>query len=241
VLQKYDMTESANVDIEEVAKFSDSAERWWDLDSDFRPLHDLNPVRISWINRIISLKGQRVADIGCGGGILSEGMAKLGALVTGVDMSEQSLAVARAHAREHDHKIDYQHTAVEPFAAEHPGIYDVITCLEMLEHVPDPSSVVRACAQLVKPGGHVFFSTINRNSKAYVMAVVGAEYVLGLLPRGTHDYSKFIRPGELSGYCRKTGLEVDEIVGMHYDPFRRTAELCDDPSVNYLLHARRIV
>ena len=233
------MTSSPNVDPQEIAKFSDNAERWWDVDSDFRPLHDINPVRLDWINRSMALRGQRAVDIGCGGGLLSEGMAKLGAKVTGVDMSEQSLAVARAHATESGFNIDYQHSPVEQFASRHAAKFDVVTCLEMLEHVPDPSSVVSACAALVKPGGHLFFSTINRNPKAYLMAVVGAEYVLRLLPRGTHDYAKFIRPAELASYCRESGLVVDEIIGMRYDPFQRKAELSADTSVNYLLSARR--
>lgn len=233
------MKTALNVDVQEVSKFSDTAERWWDLDSDFRPLHDINPRRLNWINSASPLKGLRVVDVGCGGGLLSEGMAEFGASVCGLDLSEESLEIARSHAIESGYKIEYHHCAVEQFAAQHPGKFDVVTCLEMLEHVPDPESVVRACATLLKPEGQIFLSTINRNPKAYLMTVVGAEYVLRLLPRGTHDYAKFIRPAELSGFCRNAGLIVDEIIGMHYDPFRRTAELTDDTSVNYLLRAQR--
>ena len=233
------MSVSMNVDSQEIAKFSASADRWWDPDSDFRPLHDINPVRLDWINSSIPLRGLRAIDVGCGGGLLSEGLAKLGAKVTGVDMSEKSLEIARLHAQESGCRIEYHHAAAEPFASQHAAKFDVVTCLEMLEHVPDPGSVVSACGQLVKPGGQVFFSTINRNPKAYLMAVVGAEYVLRLLPRGTHDYAKFIRPAELSSYCREAGLVVDEIIGMSYDPFSRKAGLTDDTGVNYLLRARR--
>ena len=229
-----------NLDTQEIAKFSKSAEHWWDVDSDFRPLHDINPVRLDWINRAAPLRGLRVLDVGCGGGLLSEGLAALGAKVTGLDMSEQSLDVARLHALESGYKIDYHHIAAEDFALQHAAKFDIVTCLEMLEHVPDPSSAVEACSSLLKPGGHVFFSTINRNPKAYLMAVVGAEYVLRLLPRGTHDYAKFIRPAELANYCREAELVVNEIVGMRYDPFQRKAEITEDTGVNYLLRASRL-
>ena len=232
------MSTTSNVDPQEVSKFSDSADRWWDADSDFRPLHDINPVRLAWINKASTLTGKRVVDVGCGGGLLSEGMAMLGAKVTAIDMSAPALEIARAHASTNNCQIDYQLAAAEQFAAQHGAKFDVVTCLEMLEHVPDPSSVVRACAAMLKPDGKVFFSTINRNPKAYLMAVVGAEYVLRLLPRGTHDYAKFIRPAELAAYCRGAGLVVDEIIGMRYEPFSRDAELTPDTSVNYLLRAR---
>ncbi len=229
-----------NVDPQEISKFSEGADRWWDTDSDFRPLHDINPARLAWINNATKLRGKRVLDVGCGGGLLSEGMAKLGGIVSAIDMSAEALAVARAHALTNTCEIDYQLCAAEDFALRHPAKFDVLTCLEMLEHVPNPASVVQACATLVKPGGHVFFSTINRNPKAYLMAVVGAEYVLRLLPRGTHDYAKFIRPAELASFCRDAGLIVDEIIGMRYEPFSRHAELTVDTSVNYLLRAQRV-
>lgn len=229
---------SANVDPQEISKFSEGADRWWDVDSDFRPLHDINPARLAWINNATNLRGKRVLDVGCGGGLLSEGMAKLGGKVSAIDMSAEALAVARSHAIASACEIDYQLCAAEEYATQHSGKFDVITCLEMLEHVPDPASVVQACAQLVKSGGQVFFSTINRNPKAYLMAVVGAEYVLGLLPRGTHDYAKFVRPAEMAAFCRDAGLIVDEIIGMRYAPFSRHAELTADTSVNYLLRAR---
>lgn len=240
MLQKNNMTAAMNLDAQEIAKFSESAERWWDVNSDFRPLHDINPMRLNWINSVAPVRGLSVLDVGCGGGLLSEGLAKLGANVTGLDMSDQSLDVARSHAIESGCKIEYHHVAVEDFALRHAAKFDIVTCLEMLEHVPAPNSIVNACSVLVKPGGHIFFSTINRNPKAYLMAVVGAEYLLRLLPRGTHDYAKFIRPAELASYCRNAELVVDEIVGMHYDPFQRKAELTDDTGVNYLLRAKRL-
>jgi len=230
---------NANADPAEVQKFSDLAHRWWDPTSEFRPLHEINPLRLGWIDSKAGLAGKRVLDVGCGGGILSEGMAALGASVTGIDLSDKALGVARLHLFESGHKVDYQLSSAEQFAQRHAGTFDVVTCMEMLEHVPDPSSTVAACAQLVKPGGDVFFSTINRNLKAYLLAVIGAEYVLELLPKGTHDYAKFIRPSELSRYCRQAGLETAEIIGMTYNPISRTYSLCRDTDVNYLLHARR--
>jgi 2-polyprenyl-6-hydroxyphenyl methylase/3-demethylubiquinone-9 3-methyltransferase len=228
-----------NADPHEVAKFSELAHRWWDPNSEFKPLHDINPLRLDWIDRSCGLAGKRVLDVGCGGGILSESMAVRGAEVSGIDLSEKALAVARLHLLESGHKVDYRHVAAEQFAAEQPSSFDVVTCLEMLEHVPDPASTIRACAALVKPGGQVFFSTISRNPKAYLLAVIGAEYVLNLLPRGTHDYAKFIRPSELARMVRQAGLEVGEVVGMSYNPLTRQYSLGADTSVNYLLRARR--
>jgi 2-polyprenyl-6-hydroxyphenyl methylase/3-demethylubiquinone-9 3-methyltransferase len=228
-----------NVDPQEVAKFGDLAHRWWDPNSEFKPLHDINPLRLGWIDRSASLKGKQVLDVGCGGGLLSEGMAEMGARVTGIDLSDKALGVARLHLLESGQQVDYRHIAAEDMANSHPASFDVVTCLEMLEHVPDPASTVRACAQMVKPGGQVFLSTINRNPKAYLFAVVGAEYILNLLPKGTHDYAKFLRPAELARHCREAGLTVCEIVGMRYNPMTRTYSLGRDTSVNYLIRARR--
>lgn len=228
-----------NADQRELEKFGEVAHRWWDPNSEFRPLHDINPLRLSWIDRHSALKGRRVLDVGCGGGLLAEGMARLGAETTGIDLSERPLAVARLHLLESGLKVDYRQVAVEALAAESPGSFDVVTCMEMLEHVPDPASVVSACAKLAKPGGTVFLSTINRTPKAYAFAVLGAEYLLRLLPRGTHDYARFLRPAELAAHCRAAGLEVEEIAGMDYDPFRRQACLGKDTAINYLLRARR--
>lgn len=228
-----------NADPDELAKFSDLAHRWWDPNSEFKPLHDINPLRLDWIDRACGLAGKDVVDVGCGGGILSESMAGRGAAVTGIDLSEKALGVARLHLLETGGKVDYRHIAAEQLAAERPAAYDVVTCLEMLEHVPDPASTIRACAALVKPGGHVFFSTISRNPKAYLLAIVGAEYVLNLLPRGTHDYAKFIRPSELARMVREAGLDMTEVIGMSYNPLTRTYSLGQDTSVNYLLRARR--
>lgn len=230
---------SINADPQELAKFGDLAHRWWDPNSEFKPLHDINPLRLGWINRNCGLRGKKAIDVGCGGGLLSEGMAALGAEVTGIDLGEKALGVARLHLYESGLKVDYRHISAEQMAADHPGAFDVVTCLEMLEHVPDPASTVRACAQLAKPGGDVFFSTINRNPKAYLFAVVGAEYVLNMLPRGTHDYARFLRPAELARHCREAGLGVVEVVGMSYNPISRTYSLGRDTSVNYLIRARR--
>jgi 2-polyprenyl-6-hydroxyphenyl methylase/3-demethylubiquinone-9 3-methyltransferase len=230
---------TTNADPRELDKFGDLAHRWWDPNSEFKPLHDINPLRLGWIDRACGLSGKRVVDVGCGGGLLSEGMAALGAQVTGIDLSDKALAVARLHLLESGRAVDYRHVAAEALAAEMPSAFDAVTCLEMLEHVPDPASVVRACADLVKPGGQVFFSTLNRNPKAYLFAVIGAEYLLKLLPPGTHDYDKFIRPAELSRHCRQAGLEVAEIVGMSYNPISRSYSLGSDTSVNYLLRATR--
>lgn len=228
-----------NVDHHEVAKFSELAHRWWDPNSEFKPLHDINPLRLGWIDRSTGLAGKRVLDVGCGGGLLTEGMAACGAKVTGIDLSEKALGVAKLHMLESGRQIDYRHVAAETLASEEPAGYDVVTCLEMLEHVPDPASTIAACAQLVKPGGLVFFSTINRNPKAYLFAVIGAEYILNLLPKGTHDYAKFLRPAELARHARDAGLAVEEIIGMSYNPLTRTYRLGSDTSVNYLLRATR--
>ena len=228
-----------NVDSAEIAKFNALAERWWDPDSDFRPLHDINPARLNYIDERVSLPGKTVIDIGCGGGLLSEGMARRGAVVTGIDLGEAPLAVARLHAEDSGVSVDYQQISAEQIAAERAGQYDVVTCLEMLEHVPDPASVIRACATLVKPGGHVFFSTINRNPKAFLFAIVGAEYVMRLLPRGTHEYAKLIRPSELAMWSRDAGLQVRETTGMSYNPVTQVCKLNRNVSVNYLMHTVR--
>ncbi|MDT0499803.1 MULTISPECIES: bifunctional 2-polyprenyl-6-hydroxyphenol methylase/3-demethylubiquinol 3-O-methyltransferase UbiG [unclassified Halomonas] len=233
-------SKAENMDPGEIAKFEALAERWWDSTGEFKPLHDINPLRLDFIDARAGLAGRRVLDVGCGGGILSEGMAHRGADVIGIDLGEAPLGVARLHAEEQGLEIDYRRVSVEALAEEAPASFDVVTCLEMLEHVPDPGSVVRACATLVKPGGQVFFSTLNRNPKALALAVVGAEYLLRMLPRGTHDYAKFIRPAELAGWCRQAGLEVREQSGLVYNPLSRRYRLHPtDVSVNYLMHCRR--
>jgi len=230
------MTTTLNADPAELAKFSDLAHRWWDPESEFRPLHQINPLRLEWINSLCPLQGRKVLDIGCGGGILSDSMARKGAEVLGIDLSTKALRVAQMHALESQTpNINYREVSAEDLAAQEPGTYDVVTCMEMLEHVPDPSSVVRACATLVKPGGQVFFSTLNRNAKSFLMAIVGAEYVLNLLPRGTHEYAKMIRPSELSSYCRATGLDVQGMRGLEYNPLTQRYWLSDDTSVNYMV------
>ena len=228
-----------NADPNEVQKFSELAHRWWDPASEFKPLHEINPLRLGWIDGKAGLAGKTVLDVGCGGGILAEGMASLGARVTGIDLSEKALSVARLHLFESGHSVDYRLISAEAFAEESPGHFDVVTCMEMLEHVPDPASTIAACARLVKPGGHVFFSTINRNPKAYALAIIGAEYVLNMLPRGTHEYEKFIKPSELSRYCRNAGLDTEELTGMSYNPLTRVYSLGRDTDVNYLMHTRR--
>ena len=230
-------TASNNSDPQELAKFNELAHRWWDPNSEFKALHDINPLRLNWIDQAIVLKGKRVLDVGCGGGLLSEGMAERGASVSGIDLGDKALAVARLHLLESGRQVDYRKIAVEELAREQPATFDVVTCMEMLEHVPDPASIVKACAALVKPGGTVFFSTISRNLKAYLQAVIGAEYVLNLLPRGTHDYTKLIRPAELAHFCRDGGLQVGEIIGMGYNPFTKIYALNNDPRVNYLMRA----
>lgn len=225
-----------NADPLELDKFSQLAHRWWDPQSEFRPLHEINPLRLDWIEQHAGLAGKFVLDIGCGGGILSESMAQAGASVTGIDLSEKALGVARLHLLESGGKVDYRMISAEALAAESPGTFDVVTCMEMLEHVPDPASVIASCSALVKPGGHVFFSTLNRNLKSYVLAVIGAEYILGLLPRGTHDYAKFIKPSELSRWAKSVALEPDELIGMTYNPLTKKYSLGRDTDVNYLMH-----
>lgn len=234
------MQAAANVDPAELAKFSQLAHRWWDQEGEFRPLHQINPLRLEWIDGLVRLKGLQVVDIGCGGGILSEAMARKGAQVLGVDLASKSLRVAQLHALEaQTPRVAYREIGAEDLAAELPGQFDVVTCMEMLEHVPDPQSVVRACAALVKPGGWVFFSTINRNPKAFLFAIVGAEYVLNLLPRGTHEYKKLIRPAELAAFARGSGLELGATRGMGYNPVTRRYALTHDTSVNYLLATQK--
>ena len=233
------LQQSTNADPAEVRKFSDLAHRWWDPNSEFKPLHDINPLRLNWIDQATGLQGKKVIDIGCGGGILSESMAAKGAQVTGIDLSDKALAVARLHLLESGQTVDYRHIAAESMAAEHPAHFDAVTCLEMLEHVPDPAQTIAACATLVKPGGDVFLSTLNRNPKAYLFAVIGAEYILNMLPKGTHDYAKFIKPAELIRMARDAGLDLVSMTGMSYNPLSKVYSLGDDTSVNYLVHLRR--
>jgi 2-polyprenyl-6-hydroxyphenyl methylase/3-demethylubiquinone-9 3-methyltransferase len=228
-----------NADPLEVQKFSELAHRWWDPTSEFRPLHEINPLRLEWINARAPLAGKTVVDVGCGGGILAEAMAKKGAQVTGIDLSEKALKIADLHSLDSGIQVRYELVAAEDLAAREPGRYDVVTCMEMLEHVPDPAAVVQACATLVKPGGHVFFSTLNRNLKSYLFAVIGAEYVLHLLPKGTHDYAKFITPAELSQFIRNAGMSVDVLKGMSYNPLTKIYSLNQDTSVNYLVACAR--
>ena len=230
---------AVNADPKELAKFSELAHRWWDPAGEFRPLHQINPLRLAWIEGKASLAGKHVLDVGCGGGILAEAMARSGARVKGIDLAEKPLKVAELHRLESGVAVDYEAASAEELAAREPGRYDVVTCLEVLEHVPDPSSTVRACAALVRPGGRLFFATINRNPKSYLFAIVGAEYVLGLLPKGTHDYAKLIKPSELARWCRSGGLEVEGLVGMTYNPLTRVYALGRDTDVNYMLHAVR--
>jgi len=229
-------TQSVNVDPAELEKFASLAHRWWDKTSEFKPLHAINPLRLKFIDDLVGLDGKRVLDVGCGGGILSESMAEKGADVTGIDLGDKALKVAKLHQLESGSKVDYRLVSVEDLAKEQPASFDVVTCMEMLEHVPDPEAIVRACAQLVKPGGSVFFSTINRNPKSYLFAVIGAEYVLNMLPKGTHEYQKFIKPSELSSWARYAGLNIGELKGMAYNPFIDHYSLGDDVSVNYLIH-----
>jgi 2-polyprenyl-6-hydroxyphenyl methylase / 3-demethylubiquinone-9 3-methyltransferase len=227
---------TVNVDPGEIAKFSELAHRWWDPGSEFKPLHEINPLRLEHIDRLVGLRGKKVLDVGCGGGILAESMAGLGAHVTGTDLGEAPLKVAQLHLLESGLDVDYRHVSAEQLAQELPQSFDVVTCMELLEHVPDPASTVAACAALAKPGGHVFFATLNRNLKSYVFAVIGAEYVLRLLPRGTHRYEKFVRPSELAVYCRRAGINVNDLTGMTYNPFTRVYSLGHDVDVNYIMH-----
>ncbi|MBR7799959.1 bifunctional 2-polyprenyl-6-hydroxyphenol methylase/3-demethylubiquinol 3-O-methyltransferase UbiG [Undibacterium fentianense] len=229
----------SNVDPSEIQKFSDLAHRWWDPSSEFKPLHEINPLRLEWINNVVPLAGKKVIDIGCGGGILAESMAKRKALVTGIDLSDKALKVADLHSLETGIQVRYEKIAAESIAEKEAGQYDVVTCMEMLEHVPDPASIIKACARLVKPGGKVFFSTINRNPKAYLFAIIGAEYVLQMLPKGTHDYEKFITPAELTQDIRNAGLIVDAMKGMSYNPLTQIYSLNSDTSVNYLVACTR--
>ncbi len=234
------MIMTKNFDTAELAKFSDLAHRWWDMDGEFRPLHQINPLRLDWINEIVPLSGRRVLDVGCGGGILADAMARKGADVLGIDLASKALKVAELHAIEaQTPNILYREISAEDLAVEAAGTFDVVTCMEMLEHVPDPSSVVKACSTLVKPGGHVFFSTINRNAKAFLFAVVGAEYVLNMLPRGTHDYAKFIRPSELSQFTRAAGLVQGMMRGLEYNPLTQHYWLSANTSVNYMIATRK--
>ena len=231
---------AANVDQAELTKFSSLAHRWWDVDGEFGPLHAINPLRLDWIDGIAPLNRQRVLDVGCGGGILADAMARKGADVLGIDLAEKSLKVAQLHALEAGTShITYRLVAAEALAAEMPDQFDVVTCMEMLEHVPDPASVVQACARLAKPGGWVFFSTINRNPKSFLMAILGAEYVLNLVPRGTHEYARLLRPSELARFCRDAGLDMQQSCGLQYNPLSRRYRLSTDTSVNYMLATRK--
>ncbi len=235
------MSDIVNADPAELAKFSALAHRWWDPESEFRPLHQINPLRLDWINGLSGLQHKRVLDVGCGGGILADSMARRGADVLGIDLATKALRVAQLHALEaQTSHVEYREISVEALAQEQPAGFDVVTCMEMLEHVPDPASVVRACYELVKPGGWVFFSTINRNAKAFMLAIVGAEYVLNMLPRGTHEYAKMIRPSELASHCRAARLEVQHTRGLEYNPLTRRYWLSADTSVNYLFATRRV-
>ncbi len=229
-----------NIDQAELAKFDALASSWWDTAGQSKPLHDINPLRLQFIQQHCDLSGRQVLDVGCGGGILSESLAKLGAHVTGIDMGKQPLNIARLHALEAGLKIDYQHSTVETMAERSPQQFDIVTCMEMLEHVPDPISVINACATLVKPEGYVFFSTLNRHPKAYLLAILGAEYILNMLPKGTHDYRRFIRPSELAAWCRQAGLQVQALCGIHYNPLTKKFALGQDIKVNYLLMARSV-
>ena len=232
------LNDNINIDPIEMEKFNQIAHRWWDPNSEFKPLHEINPLRLNYIDQLASLSGKVVLDVGCGGGILSESMAERGAKVTGIDLGEKSLKVAKLHLLESGNQVDYRRIAAENLAKEQPNHYDIVTCMEMLEHVPDPESIVRSCALLTKPGGWVFFSTINRNPKSYLFAVIGAEYLLNLLPRGTHDYAKLIKPSELARMARGAGLDVEAIMGMTYNPITKIYSLVRDSSVNYIMAYR---
>ena len=231
--------QTSNVDPLELEKFSELAHRWWDPKSEFKPLHDINPLRLNYIDNLVKIENKQLLDVGCGGGILAESMAARGAIVTGIDLADKPLKVAQLHLLETGLQVDYQKISAEDLARERPASFDAVTCMEMLEHVPDPAAIVAACAALVKPGGHVFFSTLNRNPKAYLFAVIGAEYLLRLLPRGTHDYARFIKPSELAAMCRRTQLSIGGLTGMTYNPFTQRYALEADASVNYILHATK--
>ena len=234
------MAHTQNVDPNEIRKFEELASRWWDKNSEFKPLHDINPLRANWIDNIAPVAEKKVLDVGCGGGILAESLAQRGAQVTGIDMGDAPLGVAKLHQLESGLSIDYQKSTAEDFAQRHENAFDVVTCLEMLEHVPDPSSVVQACAKMVKPGGHVFFSTINRNPKSFLFAIIGAEYVLRLLPRGTHEYAKFIRPSELANWSREADLQVNQMTGLLFNPLTKKYRLSDsDMDVNYMISTQK--
>ncbi len=234
------MLSAMNVDQAELEKFSALASRWWDPNSEFRPLHQINPLRLDWIDALAAIQGKKVVDVGCGGGILAESMSRLGAQVKGIDLAEKSLKVAQLHGLESGVKVDYEAISAEALADREPGGYDVVTCMEMLEHVPDPSATIAACAKMVKVGGWVFFSTINRNPKSFLFAIVGAEYVLRILPKGTHEYAKFIKPSELADAARDAGLDLQEMLGMSYNPITQVYSLGRDTSVNYLMAYRRV-
>jgi 2-polyprenyl-6-hydroxyphenyl methylase/3-demethylubiquinone-9 3-methyltransferase len=234
------MLNTQNVDPNEIRKFEELASRWWDKNSEFKPLHDINPLRANWIDNLAPVAEKKVLDVGCGGGILAEALAQRGAEVTGIDMGDAPLGVAKLHQLESGLSIDYQKSTAEDFAKDHENTYDIVTCLEMLEHVPDPSSVVQACAKMVKPGGHVFFSTINRNPKAFLFAIIGAEYILRLLPRGTHEYAKFIRPSELANWSREADLQVNHMTGLLFNPLTKQYKLSDsDLDVNYMISTQK--
>lgn len=240
IADNYQMTPKLNADPAELAKFSDLAHRWWDKDGEFKPLHQINPLRLDWIRETTSLPGKQVLDVGCGGGILANSMANIGAHVLGIDLAAKALRVAQLHALESQTpNLQYKEISVEALAEQQPASFDVVTCMEMLEHVPDPASVVKACAELVKPGGWVFFSTINRNAKAFMLAIVGAEYVLNMLPRGTHEYARLIRPSELAANCRAAQLDVRQTRGLEYNPITRRYWMSADTSVNYLFATQR--
>ena len=235
------MNTTVNADPAELAKFSDLAHRWWDVDGEFRPLHQINPLRLDWINSLCPVKGQSVLDVGCGGGILTDSLARAGATATGIDLSSKALRVAQLHALDaQTPNVSYREISAEAIAAQAPASFDMVTCMEMLEHVPDPASVVQACATLVKPGGWVFFSTLNRNPKSFLLAIIGAEYVLGMLPRGTHEYAKMLRPSELAGFCRNAGLTVSHSKGLSFNPLTQRYWLNTDTSVNYLLATQKL-
>jgi 2-polyprenyl-6-hydroxyphenyl methylase/3-demethylubiquinone-9 3-methyltransferase len=234
------MSKTQNVDPNEIRKFEELASRWWDRNSEFKPLHDINPLRANWIDSLAPVAEQRILDVGCGGGILCEALAQRGATVTGIDMGEAPLAVGNLHSLESGVSVTYEQSTAEDYATSHAEAFDTVTCLEMLEHVPDPSSVVAACAAMTKPGGTLFFSTINRNPKSYLLAIIGVEYVLRMLPKGTHDYSKFIRPSELGQWIRDAGLEIDQMTGLLYNPITKTYKLDErDVDVNYMICARK--